>query len=979
MDKVASFVDSIAEMPPIFHMEKAADQFVRFCESVAKDPELVALDACLASNESARHLVHVVFGASPYLTSLITRDPALLQTSLHSDPDIYERDIAAQLEVDVSEATSRDTVMRLLREYKRRIALHAALADLAGIWPVMQVTKALTDAADLTIQLAVRHLISHAVKSGDMSAQDADRPEFKSGYFVIAMGKQGAYELNYSSDVDLMIFYDVDRAPLANGREIGRHFIRMSRELVRLLQERTADGYVFRTDLRLRPDPGATPIAMSTDAGLTYYESFGQNWERAALIKARTVGGDIEAGTQFLSQLEPFIWRRYLDFAAVADIHAMKRKVNAFKGHGTIAVAGHNIKLGRGGIREIEFFAQTHQLIAGGRQRDLRGRGTLDTLKRLSAKGWIGEEVVEDLSRAYCFLRHVEHRLQMVRDEQTHSLPDDDNELERIARFSGFNDATAFAEALVEHLTDVQRHYETLFQDSPDSEDAGAGFVFRGDDDDPTAAAAFAELGFKNAGAVLAGVRGWQSGRHAATRSERARERLAECLPHLLQALGNTAEPGLAFATFDRFVAELPAGVQLFSLLSANPSLLRLIADIMGTAPRLARVLSRQTRILDAVLDPGFFGVLPPPQILEDLVDREVGDAADYQEALDRARITGREQAFLIGVRVLSNTISAEQAGGAYARLAECLIGALHRQVERELERTHGRLDGGQAAVVAMGKLGGCEMTAASDLDLITIYDFDAERPNSDGPKSLPGSHYYTRFTQRLISALSAPTSEGTLFEVDMRLRPSGKAGPVTTQLDGFIDYQRNKAWTWEHLALARARVVSGPEPLRRAIEQAIRDVLATPRNRTDIAADVREMRVKIEKEKGTSDIWDLKQVRGGLVDLEFIAQFLQIVSAAEHPDVLHQNTAAGLDRLAAAGILKTSDAEILCPAARLYHTLTQVLRLCLDGPFKAAEAPRGLTELLVRAADVADFAALENHVRATTTAVHEAFDRIIE
>lgn len=976
---MARLVDNLASLPPVFEKEKADDELARLRDRIAKEPDFEPLHGCLSSSDAANALLRSVFGTSPFLTGLAVRDPAILQDSLLSDPDIYASEIAAALERDVAEAPSRDVVMRLLRDYKRRIALHSALADLAGVWPVMHVTKVLTDAADLTIRVAVRHLLVHAHKAVHLSLPDPDDPEAGCGYFVIAMGKQGAYELNYSSDVDLMIFYDADRVPIVEGREIGRDLIRMSRELVRLLQERTADGYVFRTDLRLRPDPGATPIAMSTDAGLTYYESFGQNWERAALIKSRTVAGDMQAGEQFLSQLEPFIWRRYLDFAAVADIHAMKRKVNAFKGHGTIAVAGHNVKLGRGGIREIEFFTQTHQLIAGGRQPDLRGRGTLQMLKRLCENGWIGEEVVVELTEAYEFLRHVEHRLQMVRDEQTHSLPEDESELLRIARFSGFEDGATFAEKLIKRLTTVQTHYETLFEDLPEGAEAGSGLLFRGDDEDPTSTAAIAEIGFKNPAAVVAGLRAWQSGRYPATRSERARERLSECLPHLLCALGNTTEPDLAFTTFDRFVSELPAGVQLFSMLSANPSLLRLIADIMGTAPRLARVLSRRTRILDAVLDPGFFGVLPSADDLEELVSREVVEAEDYQEALDRARIVGREQAFLIGVRVISNTIAAEHSGGAYARLAGCLIGALQSQVEREMERAHGLLDGGQVAVVAMGKLGGNEMTAASDLDLITIYDFDADHPNSSGPKSLPGTHYYTRFTQRLISALSAPTSEGTLFEVDMRLRPSGNAGPVATQLRGFVDYQRNEAWTWEHLALARARVISGPPKLRQAIEETIRDVLCMPRDRDKVVADVREMRAKIEKEKGTDDLWELKQVRGGLVDLEFITQFLQVVSAAQHPQVLDQNTAKGLERLAEAGVLAPEDAEILCPAARLYHSLTQVLRLCLDGPFKAEDAPEGLKELLVRAADAESFQALEDRVRSTTDAVHAVFERLIK
>ena len=753
--------------------------------------------------------------------------------------------------------------------------------------------------------------------------------------------------------------------------------MRLTRDLVRLLQEHTADGYVFRTDLRLRPDPGATQIALSVEAGLTYYESFGQNWERAALIKARVVAGDVEAGEEFLRQLSPFVWRKYLDFAAVADIHAMKRRVHAFKGHGAVAVEGHNIKLGRGGIRDIEFFAQTQQLIAGGRHPELRTRGTIETLERLAAGGWIAPGAAEDLTEAYLFLRRIENRLQMVGDQQTHIIPAEPEELDRVAKLSGFTDTNAFGDALLDRFKRVEAHYEALFEKIPEPTRSAPNIVVA-DENDPAALAGLERLGFGNPVAAVAAIRAWQSGRYAATRSERTRERLTEFLPSLLDAFGRSAEPDLALATFDKVMAEMPAGLQLFSLLAANPSLLRLIADIMGTAPRLARILGRRPRLLDAVLDPGFFGAVPAPAKLKELVGAALAEASDYQEALDRARIVGREQAFLIGVRVISGTLSARQAGAAYADLAETLIEALAARVEEELIRTHGRLPGGKAAVLAMGKLGGREMTAGSDLDLIIVYDYEGDGAQSDGAKSLPGSHYYTRFTQRLIAALSADTAEGSLYQVDMRLRPSGNQGPVATKLSSFISYQLGSAWTWEHLALTRARVITGPASLRREIGTTIKEVLSRKRDRAKVAEDVKAMRAKIADDKGSAEVWDLKNVRGGLIDLEFIAQFLQLVSAAEHPEVLDQNTELALTKLSAAGVLSPGDAEILVPAARLYHTLTQLLRLCLDKPFVADQAPRALKDLLARASDMPDFASLEATLKETLAAVHEAFERIV-
>jgi glutamate-ammonia-ligase adenylyltransferase len=506
----------------------------------------------------------------------------------------------------------------------------------------------------------------------------------------------------------------------------------------------------------------------------------------------------------------------------------------------------------------------------------------------------------------------------------------------------------------------------------------GENLVFAGETDDPGTVEALARMGYARPSDVLAAVRGWHHGRYPAVRSPRARELLTEVQPALVKAFAGAADPDRAIATFDRFLAELPAGVQLFSLLKANPALLRLLAAIMGTAPRLSRILSRRRRLLDAVIDPRTFAALPTPEELDGVIRSELAAATDEQDVLDRARIIGSEQAFLIGVKVLSGTINAGEAGNAYARLAEGLIGALADCVEKEMERVHGRVRGGGAVVVAMGKLGGRELTASSDIDLIVVYDYDAAAVQSDGAKPLAPSQYYARYTQRLISHLSAPTAEGALYEVDMRLRPSGQKGPVAAQLSTFLEYQSTEAWTWEHMALTRARVITGPPELRRKVEGAIHDTLVRPRDRAVIAKDVRDMRALIAAEKGTDNIWDLKQVRGGLVDLEFIAQHLQLVHAAAHPEVLDQTTLAAYRKLAAAGLIPAAAADRLIQATRLIHNLTQVLRLCLEEPFDPATAPSGLKALLARAGDAPDLASLERDVRETLAGVEVLFSDLI-
>lgn len=971
-----TLADAINSAPRVYDQARA-DQVLADLQAAAAGLEGETLARALEA-PTVQALLQGVASGSPYLTTLILRDAARLERVLLTDPAQRLANMREELETALAAAVSITDAMRALRRYKTEAAFLIALADLGGVWPVMQVTRALSETADAALQNAVRFLFRQAAAKGDWLPADATAPEVASGFIVLGMGKYGAFELNYSSDVDLIVFYDLERTRLRDGVEPSTFFVRLTRDLVRLIDERTADGYVFRVDLRLRPDAGATQVALSTEAALIYYESFGQNWERAALIKARPVAGDIEAGEMLLADLAPFIWRKYLDFAAIADVHAMKRQINAFRGLSGIGVAGHNVKLGRGGIREIEFFAQTQQLIAGGRQKDLRVCQTLEALSKLVERGWIEETVRKDLSEAYLYLREIEHRIQMVADEQTHTLPDGGDRLESIARFAGYATLEAFSKELLSRLSTVQRHYAGLFENMPELTNGGANMVFAGEDDDPGTLDALKAMGFSQPSQVLATVRGWHHGRYPAVRSAPSRERLTEVQPLLISALADTADPDRAFASFDRFLSELPTGIQLFALLRANTGLLRLVADIMGSAPRLARILSRRRRLLDAVLDPRTLGTQASAAELDRIIAAELAGAHDMQEVLDRARIIGSEQIFLIGVRVLSGMIDASQAGDAYALLAQRLIGALQAAVEDELERVNGAIDQGAATVVAMGKLGGWEMTASSDLDLIVIYDFAEVCTASDGERPLSPNQYYTRLTQRLIASLSSPTSEGTLYEVDMRLRPSGLKGPVATQLSSFVDYQNKDAWTWEHLALTRARAITGPLALREKVETAIHDVLVKPRDRPQVTKDVLEMRQMIWKEKKTENVWDLKQVRGGLVDLEFIAQYLQLVHAAAHPGILDQNTTGAFEKLRAAGIIENADADVLISTARLVHNLTQVLRLCIDGAFHPETAPRGLKELLARAGDAPSFEALEAELKTRLTEVSQLFDKLI-
>jgi len=953
----------------------ARDKLAEWLAEIRDSTDAAALVDLFARAPAQRALIDTIAAFSPFLWQLASEDPARLLAVMGADPDAH---LAQLIEITAAAAaatTDDAEVMRLLRRMKAEAALMIALADIGGRWPVMRVTRALTDLADAAVTIALRHLLRAAARTKKITLADPARPEDGCGLAVIAMGKMGAFELNYSSDIDLIVVFDP--APtLAADVEPGLFYIRIVRGLVKLLQERTVDGYVFRVDLRLRPDPGSTQIAISTAAALAYYESIGQNWERAALIKARVAAGDRALGESLLKELVPFIWRKYLDYAAIADVHAMKRQMHAYRGHDEIAVEGHNIKLGRGGIREIEFFVQTQQLIAGGRHPELRGRETLAMLATLAAGGWIGQEAARDLADAYCFLRQVEHRLQMIADEQTHVLPADPAAHDRFARFLGLPGRDEFAAALLGHMRKVQGHYARLF------EDAGKGkrlaLSFPADADDPRTLDALVGRGFKNPLEASATVRRWLSEDVPALRGESAKGHFTELLPLLIEHISHGENPDRTLVAFDRFLAAVQAGGRLFSLLLRNPDLLALLTLALGTAPRLADIVARHPQVMDALIDPAFFGALPDAEKLSAEFARSSGEAHSYEDFLDRTRSFGQEHMFLIGARILSGTVSAEQAGAAYARLADVLIGAVHRAVEQSFASAHGQLPQQQSAVLALGKLGGREMTAGSDLDLILVYDFAGEHPASDGPRPLTGFQYFARFTQRLISALTAQTNYGSLYHVDMRLRPSGRSGPVATQIDGFRAYHAEDAWTWEHMALTRARVVSASPGFAARVDEVVRGTLTRRRDPATVAADVLEMRRAIAQEKGEGERWDLKYAAGGLVDLEFIAQYLQLVHAAARPEILDTSTARVLDKAWQAGVLAAEEADVLRPAARLYHNLTQVLRLCLSGPFDPKTAGSELLRLLARAADLPDFATLEPHLAETQSKVRASFNRII-
>jgi glutamate-ammonia-ligase adenylyltransferase len=989
---------ALGRVPRPFHATAVENAWERWNEDAARhakaalseqatpeDGTLAAfMRALIATDCPVRPLVEALFGNSPYLAVAILKEPAFLRELLSAGPSATWGQEITRITATLSEETDLKRLMNGLRVGKRRLALLTALADIGGLWSLEQVTEALSDYAALALDLAAGHLLRNGERSGQITLAHPHTPCLDSGFVVLGMGKLGGRELNYSSDIDIICLYDEDQITYCGRKSSREFFIRLTKDLVRIMDERTGDGYVFRTDLRLRPDPGSTAVCLSTDAAETYYESYGQNWERAAMIKVRAVAGDIARGEAFIHHLRPFVWRKSLDFYAIQDIHAIKRQINAHRACGVVAVAGHNIKLGRGGIREVEFFAQTQQLIWGGREPHVRSPRTLTALWALVEQGHVKAAVAQELEDAYRFLRGLEHRLQMIDDAQTQTLPADAERLAHVAMFFGIDTVPDFDRAVRQILCQVENHYAALFEDASSLSSDHGNLVFTGGEDDPDTLHTLTEMGFSNPHAVATTVRGWHHGRYRALRSTRSKELLTELQPTLLRALGDTTQPDQAFLRFDAFLGALPAGVQIFSIFHANPSMLNLVAEIMGDAPRLAEILSRRSNTLDAVMAPGFFDAPLGAQDLGTELDQLLAQAADYEEILDLSRLWTNGHKFQIGVQTLRGLLDARQAGQALTAIADTVLCRLLAAAENEFARTHGRVPGGAMAVVAMGKVGGREMTATSDLDLITIYDVEAAADGqhataSDGRRPLSVADYYIRLTQRYINAITILTREGSLYEVDMRLRPSGSKGPLAVSLTSFTQYNAKEAWTWEHMALTRGRVVCGPTPLTKRIDQTITATLSSPRDGDRLLVEVADMRALMARERKPANAFDVKLSRGGLVDVEFIVQYLLLVHAPQSPQILHPSIAGALAAFGAAKVLDPPACALLDRAHALWLNLQGMLRHSVNGAFNANEAPTGLKIRLARCAGEPDMEHLEQRMSETYAAVYTLFQHLIE
>jgi len=911
-------------------------------------------EEAFAASPRGRTLLNCLGGNAPYLAELACREPACLMAILAQGPEKTFASVLVALQ-NIPPESERHHVNSALRGAKRRAALTIAVADLSGLWLLPQITAALSELAETACRVAIRHLLFSLHEAGQITLPHPEEPERDSGFVALALGKLGARELNYSSDIDLVLLFDPD-APVYSA-EAQAMMARFARDLVALLSHRDGDGYVFRVDLRLRPDPSATPPVVALPTALSYYESHGRTWERAAFSKARPIAGDIALGEGFLTAIRPFIWRKNLDFAAIGDIHDMKRQIDARQEAN--GLLGRDVKLGRGGIREIEFIVQTLSLVWGGQDVHLRIPATLDALPALAKAGHLPASVARELAADYRELRRVEHRLQMIADRQTHTLP---NTEAAMATFVVFLGEKTFLREFPKLLERVHGHFLAFFDAGNDS--AQDQRIDPGPDGPPPAAFVtyLTGLGFTGAKHIAERLRVWQSGQMPALRAERARELLDSLLPQLLAELGQQPDPDRVFAHFDTLLARQRAGVQLLSLFQRNPALLRRLAAVLGAAPALADHLEQDAHALEALLAPSARFAAPKP-----LLQQMLRDARDFEEAVAITRRFVRREEFHLSVATLEARIDTDAAGRLRSNLAAASLSLLLPRVIAQHAARYGRIRGGAFAVVALGKAGSGEMLAGSDLDLMLIYDH--------APIATAPTQYFVRLSHALTAALTAQGTEGQLYKVDMRLRPSGNQGPVAVSLAAFSRYHAAESWTWERLALTRARVLAATPGFAPKVRDEIRTALSRIDAPEKIRRDTVAMRTRLAAEMPPSGPFDVKHRPGGMMELTFIAEALQLIHGPGQPELFQPNTAEALRALGAAGHLREADAKTLVEAEFLWRSIQGINRITGLSE-RATSPPAAMLTPLLRATAMPDLAALQEAMAEAGHAVQDCFER---
>jgi len=953
-------------LPKIDH--KNISQYDALLETLRISPEI----------QRKKHLEILLKGIlthSSYLTQLMSKYPDLTQDVLTKPLEPLFKKLLHDIQNGITPEISKQSMMTILRRTKQKASLLIAMADIANIWDLDQVTSALSQLADTCMQSALEHLISDYSTRGVLDKKNIHN----CGYTVIAMGKWGGHELNYSSDIDFIILYDPERF-LNDENKVAQIANQLTRDLIDIFDKRTVDGYIFRTDMRLRPDPASTPLAISITTADHYYNTMGQNWERSAFIKARPIAGDFGTANTFMAMMKKWIWRQDMDFETIQDIHSIKRQINAQqKGIQEGDFLSRNVKLGYGGIREIEFFVQTQQLIYGGQDATLRSAETLLTLNALYASEHITKQARDQMTASYCYLRKTEHRLQMVSDLQTHNLPASIDKMQVFAQFMGYDTYNNFIDDLSAHLSNVRKHYGALFEDAPDLSSHG-NLMFTGTENDPATLRTLGKMGFTETSRVADLIRGWHYGRDPVTESLRARQILTELTPSFLEVFGKTAFPDEAFFNFDKFFSTLEDGTSLLSMFYQNRDMLHLVAEIFGTSYSMSNDLSQHPALFEGLLTKDLFKPLPQKDKLKDTLDKRL--LLTQQDPVDCIKRWARGKRFQAGLHIIKHITQPEDCGLFLSDVAELSIQAVLSIIQTDFEDHHGSIPKGSYSIIALGRLGSQQMSALSDIDLIAVYDAPKDAHNAQTPL-LSASQYYTKLTQTLIAAISTTTSsEGPLYEVDMRLRPSGNSGSIATEFSGLVDYYKNNAWVWEHMSLIRARAVAGDVDFGKAIQTHIHDILCHQGKNSQLRTDIKNMRKKVAQEFPTDNFWDMKYRCGGLMDIMFIVQYLMLRHAPQYPDILQRDIKSGLLKLQEYDLISKQAAQDLKDMLQLSKRVQAFLRLCISRPFTRKQIPTPLKIALTRIIFGKDtdktFKDLEHHIENTAQKASKHYNSII-
>ena len=914
----------------------------------------------LPATPAGRAMLECVFGASPFLESCLLAEPGFVRRLWSEGPNRCFEAILAELRALPPE-TSEESAGRTLRIARRRAALTIALADISGTWELEAVTGALSDLADTACSTAFRLLLTRLASRGVLTPSDPADPEAGCGLIALGLGKLGGHELNYSSDIDLILLFEPDAVPARKGQDIERHLVRLARRFVALLAERSADGYVFRVDLRLRPDPSATPLVVSAAAARNYYRERGRTWERAALIKARPIGADAAAARAFLDDIAGFVWRQNLDFATVQELHDIKRQIDAQHGGSRIEPHGHDLKLGRGGIREIEFFAQTHQLIWGGKDRRLRVIPTCEVLRVLSEINRIPRRVADGFVAAYRFLRRAEHRVQMTRDEQTHALPEDAESFRVLARFLGYPDEGSFTSDLVEHLQEVEQYYTELYEIPLE--------VTAGTAPDPEAEETLARLrrlGFSNPTAATAVLGRWKHEPYPVVRDPRSRELLDSLTPALLTAMLGTVEPDLALERFDHLLSCLPDGLQMFSLFQANLHVMENVAEMMVCAPVIAERVAERPALFQALLESEADGIVPDRGGLEEDLARHLESSGEGEDLL--ARLRGWVEA--TELRILAHTLFRRLDPLDEPALRNCAIDcALRVLLARSIDASgssHGRIGTADCALLVTDRPGARNASIVSDRNLVLIHD-SLEGVESDGEMPLPPSTYHEALLRRIVELGGG---EGGRETLQPGFDPSAGTGAIRwmSSLAAFERYLNENPTPSVRMALVRTRVATGGEGITRRVQEILRRTLTA---RCDVGREAPSTRAEAQSE----DYWHALRHRGGLSDLENFVQNLQVQGAQENPDLAECDIGKAISCLEDGRMLSSEEGSVLLDTWRLGVRI-RALRGLVSEDVEMEDLPVGLHSRFAEAAGVDTFPELGAHLERTQAQVRDILAR---